>query len=576
MTKINNSPRAEVYLEHALDQIPRLLSMVDRNEYSPTFGCADRTYWLDKAIDFPSSILQYGVHSLAIVYAHKLENNPYYQQPKIRKWAEAMMNYWVTIQKNDGSFDEFYPNERGWAGPTGFLLYAMLGAYELLKDELSPAFKTKFFSACRKAADYLAKYDEHGVLANHHAMALLPIYHYFHVTGDREPLYNFEAKLNEFLGFQSKEGWFLEYDGADLGYLSASISFMTKVSKLMQHHPEHAAWKKKVDACMDSAIEFASYFVYPNGYYGGTMGSRQTLHFYPHGIEVHAAHNALAARMAEHMRFGVATGALVTPKIMPERYLGYRLNEYLVTYLDAPQKFPKKELLPWEKKPFHTYFPLARIAVYNEKNYYAVLNLAKGGVLKVFDKKTNQLTINDCGLRMQDEKGAVFSTQWIDEQYVFDVDSKHARVNGELHRVHVELPTPSKMMALRAALITLGSDTDLAYKIKGKIRERIILKNKRVPIPFSRKITFGEKEIVIEDRVETTKAENPFSRGTLGDEFSIRYVPQSLYFQMQELGVSGYSIPSDKLVHVNQHGELSVERTVSTSTGKVMGVHYHD
>src|SRR3989338_4271482 len=37
-----------VYSQRALSQIPRLLSLQDRNPYSPTFGCFKRTYWLDR------------------------------------------------------------------------------------------------------------------------------------------------------------------------------------------------------------------------------------------------------------------------------------------------------------------------------------------------------------------------------------------------------------------------------------------------------------------------------------------------------------------------------------------------
>ncbi len=82
----------------------------------------------------------------------------------------------MEIQKGDGSFDEFYPNERGWAGPTGFLLYAMIDSYRLLGDGFPDELKDRFFTACEKAAKYLIRWDEPGVLANHHAMAVLPVF----------------------------------------------------------------------------------------------------------------------------------------------------------------------------------------------------------------------------------------------------------------------------------------------------------------------------------------------------------------------------------------------------------------
>ena len=35
-----------VYAQKGLAGIPRLLTLMDRNELSPTFGCMDREFWL--------------------------------------------------------------------------------------------------------------------------------------------------------------------------------------------------------------------------------------------------------------------------------------------------------------------------------------------------------------------------------------------------------------------------------------------------------------------------------------------------------------------------------------------------
>lgn len=102
------------YSDRALAQVPRLLSLQDRNEFSRTYGCFNREYWLCRTLDFPSSIAQFGVHSLALAYTQPFPDNPYYKQPKILLWALAAIDYWIRIQRPDGSFDEFYPNERGW------------------------------------------------------------------------------------------------------------------------------------------------------------------------------------------------------------------------------------------------------------------------------------------------------------------------------------------------------------------------------------------------------------------------------------------------------------------------------
>ena len=37
----------------ALADIPKILTLQDRNPHSPTYGCFDRNYWHYKIIDFP-------------------------------------------------------------------------------------------------------------------------------------------------------------------------------------------------------------------------------------------------------------------------------------------------------------------------------------------------------------------------------------------------------------------------------------------------------------------------------------------------------------------------------------------
>ena len=78
-----------VYLDAALGQMPRLLSLQDRNPYSPTIGSFHRLYWLDKSLDFPDAMAQFAVQALALVYANDFPGNPYYRQPKIRDWIIA-------------------------------------------------------------------------------------------------------------------------------------------------------------------------------------------------------------------------------------------------------------------------------------------------------------------------------------------------------------------------------------------------------------------------------------------------------------------------------------------------------
>ncbi|MDM7914939.1 MAG: hypothetical protein QUU85_06690, partial [Candidatus Eisenbacteria bacterium] len=341
-------PRGEelrrAYSDRALAQIPRLLSLQDRNEFSRTYGCFHREYWLCRTVDFPSSIAQFGVHSLALAYATPFPDNPYLGNPKILLWTLAAMEYWTKIQRPDGSFDEFYPNERGWAGPTGFLVYAMADSYRRIEPNVPKELRERFLSCVARAARFLAKYDEPGVLANHHAMAVLPIYEAYDLLRDPKLLEGFHVRLDDFLRYCNPEGWCLEYDGADLGYLSATVSFLGKLRKRYSD--------ERIEEVCAKAIEYLSYFVYPGESLGGSMGSRQTLHFYPHGFEPFAPENPVAAAVAETMLGALWSARLVPPEIQEDRYFLYRIPELLLSYVDwkpRPENLPP---MPAERPPF--------------------------------------------------------------------------------------------------------------------------------------------------------------------------------------------------------------------------------
>ncbi len=204
-----------------------MLGNQDRNPFSPTYGCFHRDYWLDKTSDFPDAVRQFGVQSLALVYKCDFPGNIYKNKQKIREWAIAGMDFWANIQHGDGSFDEFYPYERGWVGPTAFTTFTVIEAYNMLKDEIQPDTARRIKNAIKNAAYFIASGEsEEDHLANHHAMACLAVWKSYELLKDSYLKESFQKLWKGFLNYHSEEGWAVEYDGVDPGYLSATISFL--------------------------------------------------------------------------------------------------------------------------------------------------------------------------------------------------------------------------------------------------------------------------------------------------------------------------------------------------------------
>ena len=575
----------DVYAQKALSQIPRLLSLEDRNEFSKTYGCFNREYWLCRTLDFPSAIAQFGVHALALAWATPMPENPYYQEEKILAWTLAGIDYWMKIQKDDGSFDEFYPNERGWAGPTGFLLYVMCDTYRLLGDHFPASMRGRFFEAVARAGRFLAKYDEPGVLANHHAMAILPIYEAYHLVKDEKIRQGFEVRLEDFLSYCYPEGWCLEYDGTDLGYLSATVSFLSKLQRIF---PDD-----RLDRVCRRAIDFAAYFAYPNGHYAGSMGSRQTLHFYPHGFEVYGGKGVgLASAVAEHLLLGLSQGTLVPPEIQEDRYFLYRIPELMQSWIDWSERPDPMPPLPFEREPFAHTWPGARIHARKGRDpkgrdYYCLINMAKGGVLKLFRTDKGQSVENDCGFLAALDNDKVVTSQWIDPEYVAqvgeeklpwkpDVDpaqpngvvraSDRFEITGQTHFMVMKLFTPVTMIGFRVFMLAVGWQTKLAYDIKGWIRNLLMTKSGQAPLGYRRTIVFGETGLLLEDEIK--RMGPSVRRLKLGDEFHVRYVPQSRYFQPQELAMRGHELPPEALARLNREGRLVVRRHIDYHEGQ--------
>ena len=505
-----------------------------------------------RATDFPSSIAQFGVHALALAYAHDMPDNIYYRHPKVLEWALAGMEYWTKIQHNDGSFDEFYPNERGWAGPTGFLLYVMCDSYRRLEKEIPDGLKDSLQKTMHRAARFLAKTDESGVLANHHAMAVLPIVEAWDLLQENSLLPAIKEKLDEFFSYCHDEGWCLEYDGADPGYLSATVSFIAKTRKRYDDERFMPYLKKWV--------EFSSYFVYPNGHYAGTAGSRQTLHFYPHGYELLADEIPQAAYIADRMLEGLRDGALVPPEIQGERYYVYRIPELLLSYIDYGDRPTTPQPLPCEGAAFRKYFPGARVLVRKTDEAYTVVNASKGGVVKHFELPDGVLKVNNCGLIGRSSNGVVFTSQWIDVDHQVEESSNRIVIRGRCHKVPTKVFTPWKFIAFRIVMLLFGWHERLAYQLKGLIRNLLMTGRKPMPVRFERRIQFTQEGLEISTEIRLDKSVEVDGL-QIGDEFPARYVPQSRYFQPQELDVRGRLLSPKELEQLNRTRTLIVTET---------------
>ncbi len=140
-----------------------------------------------------------------------------------------------------------------------------------------------------------------------------------------------------------------------------------------------------------------------------------------------------------------------------DRYVFYRVPEYLQSYLDYAPRQKSMPSVPYEIDAFYRYFPESRIWIKKIGRHYCVANLAKGGVIKVFDCASGDLILNDCGIIGRLDNRDVVTSQWIDPDYSCTASEDGWEVSGNMNSVPSnKLFSPLKNIIFRSVLLLIG------------------------------------------------------------------------------------------------------------------------
>jgi hypothetical protein len=533
------------YTDEAFLYLPRLFQMVDRNRYSPTYGSFDRSYWHYRTMDFPCGMYQEFTLPLALAWKFPFPDNPWHGLERVRELALAGVDFARRSSHRDGTCDDYFPYERA-LGALVFSLYACTETV-LLTDEPRPEF-LEFFA---RRGRWLENHNETGRLTNHQALAALALYNVYLLTKEERFLRASCKYVDIVRSWQSAEGWFQEYEGADPGYHTCTIAFLAKL------------WKKSGDErlldLLNPAVDFAWYFMHPDGSYAGEYGTRNTYHFYPHGFEVMAPHNPRAAQIADHF---LQTSLPRRTRYYndDDRMCAHYLYDWMQAYLDFS---PVRSTAPLAARaPFQKYFEKARLYVENTPHYYAVLSLAKGGVLKV--STADGPLYSDTGFIGRTTDGQVLVSHMVDD-YALTVDAPHHRFRaaGRLCRRRVKLATPATQILFRLVNLTLGR---FAPNLLRFLLQKILIVGKpRTGYTFEREFEFLPDRFRVRTAVECPAGAPPFESCHLGSDATSIYVANSNVYQRSVLLPWRELAELCRLVRENGRGEESFEVTVAQS-----------
>jgi hypothetical protein len=462
--------RRDLFAREALAEIPKILTLQDRNPHSPTYGCFDRNFWHYRILDFPSGMAQELVWPLALAHALDAPDNPYHGDPAVREWVEAGIRFAARSAHSDGSCDDYFPYERA-GGAAAFSLLACLESCRLLG--IADAEISLFVE---RRAEWLSLHHESGRLTNHQALIALGL----ELAGRELGTSRWEARRDErlarVLAWQSPEGWFQEYEGCDPGYHTLTVSVLARLEEL---RPD-----PRVRAALERAVAFTAELVHPDGSYGGELGSRNTYNFFPHGFELAGRWLPEALAVNDRVLEGLARGLGACHA--DDHILGHHAWNYLLAWRDFVPSRP----VPAAHPPGRVWFREAGLLVDRRQGVELHAALKKGGVFKLF--RDGRLAASDTHVSLLvGEAGGRHPRNAVAHlvgDSACEVDLDEIAIQGSLGWAkHVRM-TPLRMVALRLFMLAGGR---LFPDLVRRLLQRALVTGRTIaPFTFRRTFTW--------------------------------------------------------------------------------------
>ncbi len=478
--------------------------------------------------------------SLALLY--RIPESPLHKSEMILEHIWRALEYSIQLQHADGSYDEWYPNERGWAGPTAYILYAQARTCQILRDKIPSQLQARLGQSFQRAVKHLQTFEETDVLANHQILAALAVKECEPWIGCEAADFAFSKIWPRFLLSCEDEGWCREYDGADPGYLSATLSFAARLHRL-------GVAQKEIERFVEPQLQFLSYFFYPNGEFGGCIGSRGTTTIFHFGLEYWASYFPIAAAMALSARRSVADALIPSPGDHDDHYFLYRMHEFIEAFEIAVPLNVNAAILPYQRQEdFCHYFERAGIWVIKEKNIYLLVNAMMGGSLRAFSTLEGREIANDSGWCL--ENSAKYFTNSFAQANEVVTDRSGIVIRGGWCRGGPAAFNQWQFVMFR--IVLFFPFTSFARWFKSLVRRHLMSRRSYGSRRFVREVRLNSQGVRVIDRLWPAKAVLKSGAFTSGGRVQTRFVPQSNYFEMSEIQREAFCMNSDEMKKCQQ------------------------
>ncbi len=474
-----------IYQKYIIGEATRLLSFLDRDPYSLTYGCFDRLHWAWGACDIANADLQKFTLPLAYLYQLKNPDNLYYNNANLLNWIEAAILFCTQEQSRSGGFDQWLPHDNSIVS-AGFVMHDLLLVAELLKNQLSQNTIEALKACALRSARFLTRYEErHGFNSNHclaNAAALLDIAHWL-----PEPADSFKNRaldiIQKVIHHQAQSGAFYEYAGADLGYHTAGIAYL---AACYQRLPNNVIFDS-----LQRAVEFSSHFLNRVSGNGGGYGTRGTRLLYPSGFEI-AAYYGIHTELPHLVADIISAGLCVTPRNTDLTNLIPLMADY--TRMCLLPELPISTSVPNNKKDFFC----------NETSTYALLRQGvqihgrlNGGMLQIDSIPQGKTLFSSAGYMIETGKikgfSGVFDGYWHNENNQRFVFETRFQVANRMRQ------SAAKFLIVRTAFFLLGNCLPINLLMKKVMAWLLIFRKKYLNVTIKREFIIDKDEVKIKD-----------------------------------------------------------------------------
>ena len=258
----------DLFLKYANNNYKRNFTWLDRDPDSPTYGSFDRNFGIIKHQTLTQTSCN-KIYTLITLYKNEIPNN--YNKNKLKNLILSSAKFIILSFKENKKFNEYYPNEDGYP-PHAFLSNVLGDIFSHFPEFLNlPDFENTYV----KINQSLSKRYETKA-SNQYATALAGLYKFVKNLPQHKDMINIEKHKKILLSLQDKEGWFVEYNGFDLGYLSITLEALTEIYKIS---PD-----KDFLNSINSIIDFYYNIIDIDGNFPFTLNSRNTEYVLPFGF----------------------------------------------------------------------------------------------------------------------------------------------------------------------------------------------------------------------------------------------------------------------------------------------------